>query len=61
MPDRGMAIGADTFSAQFPVVAMIFGQAGLMAGAAIEGTKYNRVIPSTLPEIAFGMGGTPAY
>lgn len=61
MPDGGMAIGADTFSAQFPVVAMIFGQSGLMAGAAIEGTKYNRVIPSTLPEIAFGIGGTPAY
>ena len=61
MPDGGMAVGADTFSAQFPVVAMIFGQSGLMAGAAIEGTKYNRVIPSTLPEIAFGMGGTPQY
>lgn len=61
MPDGGMAIGADTFSAQFPVVAMIFGQSGLMAGASIEGTKYNRVIPSTLPEIAFGMGGTPGY
>lgn len=61
MPDGGMAIGADTFTAQFPVIAMIFGQSGLMAGASIEGTKYNRVIPSTLPEITLGMGGTPGY
>ena len=31
-----------------PVVAMIFGQTGIMAGAAIEGTKYTRIIPSAL-------------
>ncbi|MDO5646481.1 YSC84-related protein [Paracoccus sp. (in: a-proteobacteria)] len=48
VPDRGAAIGADTLGAQIPVVAMIFGQSGLMAGAAIEGTKYTRVIPSAL-------------
>lgn len=59
LPDGGMAVGADTFSAQFPVVAMIFGQSGLIAGAAIEGTKYTRIIPSALPELRFGNLGLP--
>ncbi|RJE81648.1 twin-arginine translocation pathway signal [Paracoccus sp. JM45] len=59
VPAGGMAVGADTFSAQFPVVAMIFGQSGLIAGAAIEGTKYNRIIPSSLPELRFGNVGQP--
>lgn len=59
IPSGGMAVGADTFSAQFPVVAMIFGQSGLIAGAAIEGTKYNRIIPSTLPDVQFGTMGLP--
>lgn len=47
LPARGVALGTDTITAQQPVVAMIFGQAGLMAGATIEGTKYTRIIPST--------------
>ncbi|SMO63627.1 Las17-binding protein actin regulator [Paracoccus laeviglucosivorans] len=47
LPSRGLALGTDTISAQQPVVAMIFGQSGLMAGASIAGTKYTRVIPST--------------
>jgi lipid-binding SYLF domain-containing protein len=59
LPSGGMAVGADTFSAQFPVVAMIFGQSGLIAGAAIEGTKYTRVIPSALPNVQFGNLGLP--
>ncbi|WP_022707555.1 YSC84-related protein [Paracoccus zeaxanthinifaciens] len=59
VPAGGMAVGADSLSAQFPVVAMIFGQSGLMAGAAIEGTKYNRVIPSTLSNIGFGTRAVP--
>jgi len=28
-----------------PVVAFVFGQAGLIAGASIAGTKYTRIIP----------------
>ena len=48
LPLGGMAVGADTLAAQHPVVAVIFGQSGLMAGAAIEGTKYTRIVPSTL-------------
>ncbi|MDT1061853.1 YSC84-related protein [Paracoccus sp. CPCC 101403] len=47
LPTRGLALGTDTITAQQPVVAMIFGQSGLMAGASIAGTKYSRVIPST--------------
>ncbi|WP_312531000.1 YSC84-related protein [Paracoccus sp. (in: a-proteobacteria)] len=47
LPARGLAVGADTITAQQPVVAMIFGQSGLMAGASIAGTKYTRIIPST--------------
>lgn len=60
IPAGGMAVGADTIRTQHPVVALIFGQAGLMAGAAIEGTKYTRVIPSSLSDIRFGGLGLPA-
>lgn len=57
IPAGGMSIGTDTITAQYPVVAMIFGQSGLMAGAAIDGTKYNRIIPSSL--IDLGSLGLP--
>lgn len=43
LPTRGAAMGADTLMIQQPIVAMIFGQSGLMAGATIEGTKYTRI------------------
>lgn len=46
LPDRGQALGVDTITTQHPVVAFVFGQAGLIAGASLEGTKYTRVIPS---------------
>jgi len=49
LPKEGMAYGTDTVTRGHPVVAMIFGQTGVMAGAAIEGTKYTRIIPSALP------------
>ncbi|WP_179380023.1 lipid-binding SYLF domain-containing protein [Jannaschia marina] len=35
----------DTTSLLTPVVAVVFGQAGLLAGASLEGQKYNRIIP----------------
>lgn len=47
LPARGVSMGTDTITAQQPVVAMVFGQSGLMAGASIAGTKYTRIIPST--------------
>jgi lipid-binding SYLF domain-containing protein len=43
--DRGDNLRADTTTATAPVVAVIFGQAGLMAGVSLEGMKYTRIIP----------------
>lgn len=43
--DRGMNISADTTTVLDPVIAVVFGQAGLLAGASVEGTKYSRIIP----------------
>ncbi|MDV7269691.1 YSC84-related protein [Thioclava sp. A2] len=45
LPDRGGALGADTTSTQKPIVALVYGQAGLIAGASLAGTKYTRIIP----------------
>lgn len=43
--DRGENIGTDTTEVLSPVIGVVFGQAGLLAGASIEGTKYTRIIP----------------
>ena len=43
--DQGGNIRADTTTSASPVIAVIFGQAGLMAGASLEGMKYTRIIP----------------
>ncbi|WP_101068189.1 lipid-binding SYLF domain-containing protein [Roseovarius salinarum] len=43
--DQGGNLRADTTTATAPVVAVIFGQAGLLAGASLEGMKYTRIIP----------------
>lgn len=43
--DEGGNIAADTTTALDPVIAVIFGQAGLAVGASLEGTKYTRIIP----------------
>jgi len=43
--DRGENISTDTTTTLSPVVAVVFGQAGLIAGATVEGTKYSRIIP----------------
>lgn len=43
--DQGGNLRAETTTASSPVVAVIFGQAGLMAGATLEGVKYTRIIP----------------
>lgn len=39
------ALTTDTTELTSPVIAVIFGQAGLIAGASLEGTKYTRIIP----------------
>ena len=39
------ALTTDTTALLTPVVAVVFGQAGLIAGATVEGQKYTRIIP----------------
>ena len=41
----GASISTDTNTLSKPVLAAVFGQAGLKFGAAVEGTKYTRIIP----------------
>lgn len=43
--DQGENMRADTNTVNSPVIAMVFGQAGLLAGAKLEGMKYTRIIP----------------
>ncbi|WP_102107190.1 YSC84-related protein [Oceaniglobus roseus] len=43
--DQGGNLSADTTTSLSPVIAVIFGQAGLLAGATLKGTKYTRIIP----------------
>ena len=43
--DRGGNLSAATLTALDPVIAVVFGQTGLIAGATLEGTKYRRIIP----------------
>lgn len=44
-PEGGETIAAETTTALAPVIAVIFGQAGLRAGATIEAVKYTRFVP----------------
>lgn len=43
-PDEGGTIGKATTEID-PVVALVFGQQGLIAGATLSGVKYSRIIP----------------
>ena len=43
--ERGGNLTATTMTSTAPVIGLVFGQAGLMAGASLEGTKYSRIIP----------------
>lgn len=45
LSDRGDSVAADTTTLRSPVLAAVFGQAGLYAGASLEGTKYTRILP----------------
>lgn len=44
VPDQGASLGKDTTEIT-PVVALVYGQSGLIAGATVAGTKYTRIIP----------------
>ena len=43
--DRGESASTDTNILTSPILAAVFGQAGLYAGASLEGAKYTRIIP----------------
>lgn len=43
-PEQGASIGKETTEID-PVVALVFGQQGLIAGATLAGVKYTRIIP----------------
>lgn len=43
--DQADMLRADTVTSLAPVIAVVFAQAGLRAGATLEGTKYTRIIP----------------
>ena len=43
--DRGDSVEADTTTALAPVLAAVFGRAGLRVGATLNGIKYTRIIP----------------
>ena len=43
--DEGGMLKADTTTMLAPVIAVVFGQAGLHVGATLEGVKYSRIIP----------------
>lgn len=43
--DQGDSLNADTTTVLSPVLAAVFGRAGLRVGATLEGLKYTRIIP----------------
>lgn len=43
--DRGDSLATETTTLTAPVLAVVFGRAGLRVGATLEGTKYTRIIP----------------
>lgn len=45
IPEGGETLAAETTTSLSPVIAVIFGQAGLRLGATLEGVKYSRIIP----------------
>jgi len=45
IPERGGSVNLDTTTQSAPVIAVVFGQSGLIAGASLAGSKYTRIIP----------------
>ena len=44
-PENGGSAGVQTTTMFSPVIAVVFGQAGLIAGASLSGVRYQRIIP----------------
>ncbi len=42
--NKGDNVGIDTTKLRSPVVAVVYGRAGLIVGATLEGTKYTRIV-----------------
>ncbi len=45
VPTQGGSMGAETTTQFAPVIAVVFGQSGILAGASLAGVKYTRIIP----------------
>lgn len=43
--DQGGNLSAQTLTSLDPVIALVFGQTGLLVGATLEGIKYRRIVP----------------
>ena len=43
-PEQGASLGKETTEID-PVIGLVFGQQGLIAGATLAGVKYSRIIP----------------
>ena len=44
-PEQGGSAGVQTTTLFSPVIAVVFGQSGLIAGASLAGVRYQRIIP----------------
>lgn len=44
VPGDGISLNVDSTSAGKPVIAIVFAQDGLLAGASLEGAKYTRIV-----------------
>jgi len=44
VPDKGGNISAESTTSLAPIVALVYGQSGLLAGASLKGLKYTRII-----------------
>lgn len=44
VPGDGISLNLDTTTVKSPVIAVIFAQDGLLAGASLEGAKYTRIV-----------------
>ncbi len=44
-PNEGRTLAAETTTSLSPVIAVIFGHAGLRIGATLDGVKYTRIVP----------------
>lgn len=45
IPTQGGSLGTESTTQFSPVIAVVFGQSGILAGASLAGVKYTRIIP----------------